>query len=50
MSINTLCDKLIDLANKASYYKDICNNEITNEYLIQARELLDNYLKKVEEI
>lgn len=48
MSINILCDKLIDLANKAIYYKGICNNEITNDYLAQAKELLENYLKKVE--
>lgn len=49
MSINILCDKLIDLANKAIYYKGICNNEITNDYLTQARELLEKYLKEVKE-
>lgn len=37
------------LCDKALYYKGICNNEISNEYLQEAKKLLDNYLKKVEE-
>lgn len=37
------------LCDKSLYYKGICYNEITNEYLQQAKKTLDNYLKKVEE-
>lgn len=37
------------LCDKALYFNNICNNEISIEYLQQAKKALDNYLKKVEE-
>lgn len=49
MQVLELTRQIHQLLNKASYYNCICNNEISNEYLQEAKKLLDNYLKKVEE-
>lgn len=37
------------LCDKALYFNNICNNEISIEYLQQTKKRLDEYLKKVEE-
>ena len=37
------------LCDRALYFNNICNNEISIEYLQEAKKTLDNYLKKVEE-
>lgn len=49
MQILEIIRQINQLLNKASYYNGICNNEISNEYLQEAKKTLDNYLKKVEE-
>lgn len=33
------------LCNKVLYYNNICNNEISIEYLQQIKKILDEYLK-----
>lgn len=37
------------LCDQALYFNNICNNEISIEYLQEAKKTLDEYLKKVEE-
>ena len=46
MEVIELIRRINLLFDKALYYENICNNEITNESLSQAKELLDEYLKK----
>lgn len=67
MSINKLCDKLIDLAgtkrrimNKlleqledkirlAKYYRGICNNEITEDYIKEAQQIFKQIIGELKQ-
>lgn len=48
METRQLITQLNLILDKALYYLGICDNEITNEYLDKAKELLTEHSKKVE--